>query len=129
MPANLALAKKFVAKGYDVYMLPNPKNTRSADYILRKDNKLYYTEGKFLTGKNSLDHKFYKEQAERISIDVMSSISANYVSSIVKTSFEQYGNLKEVILFKGSRMITIHRKAVTSKSFEKAMLKEWNKNK
>ncbi len=129
MPANLALAKKFVAKGYDVYMLPNPKNTRSADYILRKDNKLYYTEGKFLTGKNSLDHKFYKEQAERISIDVMSSISANYVSSIVKTSFEQYGNLKEVILFKGSRMITIDRRKTGNKKFEKFFVKIWNKNK
>lgn len=129
MPANLALAKKFVAKGYDVYMLPNPKNTRSADYILRKDNKLYYTEGKFLTGKNSLDHKFYKEQSERISIDVMSSISANYVSSIVKTSFEQYGNLKEVILFKGSRMITIDRRKAGNKKFEKFFVKIWNKNK
>lgn len=128
MPANLALAKKFVAKGYDVYMLPNPKNTRSADYIFRKDNKLYYTEGKFLTGKNSLDHKFYKEQSERISIDVMSSISANYISSIIKTAFVN-GNLKEVFLFKGSRMISIHRKAATSKSFEKAIQKEWNKNK
>ncbi len=126
MPANLSLAKKFVAKGYDVYMLHNPKNTRSADYILRKDNKLYYTEGKFLTGKNSLDHKFYKEQSERISIDVMSSISANYVSSIVKTAFEQYSNLKEVILFKGSRMIKISYDKATKKKFDRLFRQEWN---
>ena len=35
-PNNLQIAQKFVMNGYDVFLLSNPKGTKSADFIIRK---------------------------------------------------------------------------------------------
>ena len=49
-PNNLQIAQKFIANGYDVFLLSNPKATKSADFIIRRRNCLYYVEGKTSTG-------------------------------------------------------------------------------
>ena len=59
-PNNLQIAQKFVANGYDVFLLSNPKATKSADFIIRRRNCLYYVEGKTSSGGSSLVHRFEK---------------------------------------------------------------------
>lgn len=131
IPANLAIAKKMTAKGYDVYLLPNPNSSVSADFILRKDGKLFYYEGKTLYGKNSLDHRLSKgaHQADRTIVNVVSSVNARYVAKEVKRAFVQNRDFNEVILLKGSRIIVIRRKDAMHKSFDHRFLTIWNKNK
>ena len=70
-PNNLQIAQKFVANGYDVFLLSNPKATKSADFIIRRRNCLYYVEGKTSSGGSSIEHRFEKgaTQADRIAVN------------------------------------------------------------
>ena len=130
MPGNLMIAKKMLAQGYDVFILPNIKET-SADFILRREGKLYYAEGKSSYGQNSLDNRLLRgtEQSSRIIADIQGNKNANYIASTLKMVFGKRPNLQEVILLKGGRMITVRRKAFGSKRFEEIIRKEWLKNK
>ena len=131
MPKNLTMAKKLLPHGYDVYMLPNPHSNVSADFILRKGEKLFYAEGKTLNGKNSLDNRLRggARQAERVLVDVIGTNDPRYIASTLKAVFEQNNDLSEVILLKGGREIKFHRKAIQSKHYENAFKKQWVKNK
>ena len=70
MPKNLTIAKKLTHNGYDVYLLSNPNSIKSADFILKKKDKLYYIEGKTMDGANSLDTMLNKgaKQSDRIDL-------------------------------------------------------------
>ena len=82
-------------------------------------------------GVNSLDTMLSKgaSQSDRIVIDIIGTNDVRYISREVKFAFQQNKDLREVLLLKGSRVISFNRKASTSKNFEKAFKNEWNKNK
>lgn len=126
-PNNLQIALKFVANGYDVFMLSNPKGTKSADFIIRKRNCLYYVEGKTSTGGSSLVHRFEKgaEQADRIVINLIGKRRGKSLLSEIKKAFEASKNLKVVYIFKASRLIFIKRNDALSKTFLQTLSKIW----
>lgn len=131
MPKNLALARKLIKHGHDVFLMPNPHGIASADYILCKNGKLIYAEGKRMDGENSLDHLLEKgtTQSSTIVVDIVGNQNTNYVYSNVKTAFERNGNLSELILFKGSRNIVVRRQNVMAKNFEAYFQRIWSKAK
>ena len=131
MPKNLAIAQKLVVNKFDVFLLTNPTSTKSADFVLRQNNKLYYVEGKTLDGKNSLDHLIEKgsEQSNRVVIDIIGTTNTNYIKTIVEKGFESYSVLQELFLLKGSRLIRINRQMSQTKTFMESFKKVWNKNK
>ena len=131
MPKNLAIAQKLVVNKFDVFLLTNPTSSKSADFVLRQNNKLYYVEGKTLDGKNSLDHLIEKgsEQSNRIVIDIIGTTNTNYIKTIVEKGFESYSVLQELFLLKGSRLIRINRQMSQTKTFMESFKKIWNKNK
>ncbi len=117
--------------GYDCYLLSNPNNTKSADFLFVKDGKVLYTEGKLSTGKSSLDHNLSKgsRQSERILIDLTGTRDTNYISSQLEKAFNQNDNLKEVMLLKGGRLISVKATDVRNKSFQNKFKKVWEQNK
>jgi len=131
MPKNLVIAQKLVVNKFDVFLLSNPTSTKSADFVLRQNNKLYYVEGKTLDGKNSLDHLIEKgsEQSNRLVIDIIGTTNTNYIKTIVEKGFESYSVLQELFLLKGSRLIRINRQMSQTKTFMESFKKVWNKNK
>ena len=131
MPKNLVIAQKLVVNKFDVFLLTNPTSTKSADFVLRQNNKLFYVEGKTLDGKNSLDHLIEKgsEQSNRIVIDIIGTTNTNYIKTIVEKGFESYSVLQELFLLKGSRLIRINRQMSQTKTFMESFKKIWNKNK
>lgn len=131
MPKNLAIAQKLVMNKFDVFLLTNPTSTKSADFVLRQNNKLYYVEGKTLDGKNSLDHLIEKgsEQANRVVIDIVGTTRTNYITKEIKSAFEYYPTLQEIFLFKRSRLIKINRLAATAKHFEDYFARYWQQQK
>ena len=126
-PNNLQIAQKFVANGYDVFLLSNPKATKSADFIIRRRNCLYYVEGKTSTGGSSLVHRFKRgaEQADRIAINFIGYPDLRDIMEIIQHTFYST-NVKELILFKNSRMIITTRKDCNTKDFTKVFKKLWN---
>ena len=130
-PGNLSLARKLMANGYDVYMLGNPNVIKSADFIATRKNMIYYLEGKTFSGTNTLDHLLSKaaNQADKVVVDIVAQTGVTYLSSIIRLSFENNTNLKEMILFKGSRMIITTRQQAEEKQFEQKFKKIWVKTK
>jgi hypothetical protein len=129
-PNNLQIAQKFVMNGYDVFLLSNPKATKSADFIVRKRNCLYYVEGKTSSGGSSLVHRFEKgaEQADRIAINFIGIPPTCKITDLIKTQFYNQ-KLIVLILFKGRRMIVITRKDCFAKNFEKTFKRVWGSKK
>lgn len=128
---NLEMAQKMAKNGYNVYLLSNPNNVKSADMILEKGGKVYYTEAKLSTGKNSLNHNFEKggKQAERVLVDMTGTDDTRYLYGEIKNAFDKNVNLKEIKLLKGSREISIPRQFVYNSSFEKRFKKIWEQRK
>lgn len=131
MPKNLTIAKELTHNGYDVYLLSNPNSIKSADFILIKNDKLYYAEGKTMNGVNSLDTMLSKgsSQSDRIVIDIIGTNDVRYISREVKFAFQQNKDLKEILLLKGNRVININKQDATSKGYENRFKKIWNKQK
>jgi hypothetical protein len=131
MPKNLAIAKKLLANKMDVYLVPNPNSSVSADFAVLRKNKVFYLEGKTLNGKNSLNHLFEKgaTQSERICVDVIGTDNTNYISEQVEKAFQKSGSLKEILLLKGTRLIKVDRRIVSSNNFKSDFRKIWERSK
>lgn len=128
---NIAMAKKMANNGYDVYLLSNPHGVKSADFILSKNGKVYYVEGKLSTGKNSLGHNLNKggSQAQRILIDLTGTDDTNYITARLFEGFQNNPSLKEVLLLKGGRLISITAIDARNKDFSTKFKKVWEKRK
>ena len=130
-PNNLQIAQKFVANGYDVFLLSNPKATKSADFIIRRRNCLYYVEGKTSSGGSALSSQLDKgaQQADRIVVNFIGNVGINRISAYIKTTFEHNENLRCIYFFKGTRLIFIKRNDAFVKKFAKTFSHLWNVNK
>jgi hypothetical protein len=131
LPKNLALAKKLVANKMDVYLLPNSSTGKSADFVVSRNGKLYYLEGKTLNGDNSLNHLLGKgaTQSERICVDIIGNNNTKYVAENVEKAFRENPMLREIILLKGSRLVTITRQQAKYRDFRKMFKTIWQQNK
>lgn len=127
MPKNLDMARKLVKQGYDVYLMPNPSESNSFDFIIKKQGKIYDMEGKAFNGTSSLGHSLDKgaKQSSRVLVDVIGNKNTNYITSTVKKAFEENTQLGEIWLLKGSRLIKVGRQLYNSKAFEYKFKKLW----
>ena len=127
-PNNLQIAQKFVANGYDVFLLSNPKATKSADFIIKQKNKVFYVEGKTSSGGSALSVRLSEgaKQADRIVVNFYTYPSLKDLIAEVLLAFERNSNLKQLILFKGSRLISVERDLFESTYFEKQFKMIWN---
>ena len=130
-PNNLQIAQKFVANGYDVFLLSNPNATKSADFIIRQKNKLFYVEGKTSSGGSALSVRLSEgaKQADRIVVNFYTYPSLKDLLAEILFAFERNSNLKQLILFKGSRLISVERDLFESTYFEKQFKTIWNRKK
>ena len=68
-------------------------------------------------------------QADRIAINFIGFPKTNRIIELINLSFYNYTNLKELFLFKGSRLISIKRDFCQSKNFKNDFCKLWAKQK
>lgn len=123
------MARKLVKQGYDVYLMPNPSESNSFDFIIKKQGKIYDMEGKAFNGTNTLDHLIDKgaKQSSRVLVDVIGNTNTKYILGTVKIAFEQNSNLSEIWLSKGAKLIKVTRNMYNSKNFGINFKNEWNK--
>ena len=130
-PNNLQIAQKFVSNGYDVFLLSNPKATKSADFIIRQKNRVVYVEGKTSSGGSALSVRLSDgaKQADRIAVNFYTYPALKDLLAEIQFVFERNSNLKQVILFKGSRLISVERDLFESTYFEEQIKAIWNRKK
>ncbi len=124
-PKNLQIALKFVKNKFDVFLLSNPSNTKSADFIIRQKGKLFYVEGKTSSGGSALITRLFDgaKQSDRIAINLMKINSIKSIAASFKKAFEKNPYLKEIYLFKNSHLIVVDCYLAKSRNFNTKLYK------
>lgn len=127
---QLNAAKKAVSLGYTAYILPNPKGTRSGDFILERKNYYAAYDLKTISGKNSVGNRLAESvgQARNVLLNMNTSYNPRSMANEIKWYFEQYCDAEDVVIFKGKREIKINSKSI-GKDFIANFIKSWSRKK
>ena len=102
-------ARKAVEHGYRVYILPNPRSCRTADFIFEKKGILGLYDLKTVHGKGSVGTQLLDSigQTNRVILNMTTNYNARLLSSEIKAYFEANEQAVEVLIFKGKKSISI----------------------
>ena len=122
-------ARKAVEHGYCVYILPNPRNCRTADFIFRKKTSYMMYDLKTVSGMGSVDTQLLDSigQSNRILLNISSDYNARLLAADIKSYFEFNSHAVEVLIFKGKKMISVKRYTVQSPMFHRQFRKIYEK--
>ena len=114
----LNAARKAVEHGYTVYMLPNPKGFRTADFIFERKGVYKMYDLKTISGKTSLENRLMESigQTNRVLLNMPQYNTRKLVHDIRKY-FMAYCDAIEIIIFKGKVEISISRRFALSPRF------------
>ena len=107
----LMAARKAVEFGYKVYMLPNPRETRTPDFIFYKKGVYRTYDLKTVFGKSSVGNSLLDSigQCNSILINITIDYNTRRLAFAIKKYFETNKKAVEIMLFKGRKRITIKR--------------------
>lgn len=122
-------ARKAVEHGYRVYILPNPRNCRTADFIFEKKGILGLYDLKTVYGKSSVGTQLLDSigQTNRVLLNMLTDYHARLLASDIKTYFEANQDALEVLIFKGKKVLPINRIQVQSPDFNRVFRKRFEK--
>ena len=120
----LNAARKAVEHGYRVYILPNPKRIRTADFIFERKGILKQFDLKTITGKNSVGNRLKESigQTERVLLNMQTDYNIRCLTQEIKRYFEMSTEVQEVLIYSGGKEISIKRNIASSKGFLKMMM-------
>jgi len=122
-------ARKAVEHGYRVYLLPNPRSCRTADFIFEKKGILGLYDLKTIYGKGSVGTQLLDSigQTNRVILNMQSDYNARLLASDIKTYFETNQDALEVLIFKGKKVLPVNRIQVQSSDFNRVFRKRYEK--
>ena len=118
-PRLLDAARKAVALGYRVYMLPNPHGIRTADFIFERKGVYRMYDLKTVHGKSSVDTQLLDSigQANRTLLNMTSDYNPRTLAKDIRRYFERNANAVEVLIMKGIRPISVIREDTLGQSY------------
>lgn len=128
--ANLInAARKAVEHGYRVYILPNPKNIRTADYIFERKGVYKMFDLKTIMGKSSAENRLLESigQTNHVLLNMATDYEPRLLAKDVKTYFEVNKNAREVLIIKGNKFLSVSRQFVEGKDYFKMFIKRFLK--
>ena len=125
----LNAARKAVEHGYKVFILPNPKDIRTADFIFERKGVYKMFDLKTIVGKNSIDNRLTESmgQANRVLLNIIVDYNPSSLARSIKRYFEYNMNACEVLVFKGKKQISVTRKSLDDKRFFQTFIKRYIK--
>ena len=122
-------ARKAVEHGYRVYILPNPRSCRTADFIFEKKGILGLYDLKTVYGKGSVETQLLDSigQTNRVILNMLSDYNARLLASDIKAYFETNQDALEVLIFKGKKVLPVNRVQVQSPDFNRVFRKRYEK--
>lgn len=117
----LAGAKKAVRHGYKVFILPNPKGIRSADYIFTRKGVYKMYDLKTITGTGSIGSRLKESigQTNRVLLNLATTYPTNRMATEIKQYFEANNEALEVLVAVGKKMVSVDRDQVLDRNFHK----------
>ena len=128
--ANLLnAARKAVEHGYRVYILPNPKNIRTADFIFERTGVYKMFDLTTITGKSSVSNRLLESigQTNRVLLNISLNYNPIALARNIKNYFEKNPNAIEVLIFKGHKMLSIIREDTRNKNLHKIFIAKYIK--
>ena len=115
----LNAARKAVEHGYRVFILPNPKGFRTADFVFERKGVYKLFDLKTITGKNSVGTRLVESigQSNRVLLNMPSGYNTRLLAADIKTYFELNEAALEVLIFKGKSELSIYRRFVSNSRF------------
>ncbi len=125
----LNAARKAVEHGYRVFILPNPKGIRTADFIFERKGIFRIYDLKTVIGKGSVDNRLSESigQTNRVALNINTDYKAGKLARSIKTYFERYPNGLEILVFKRNKIISVTRQMVRDKNFIISFSKKYYK--
>ena len=125
----LSAARKAVGYGYRVFILPNPKNIRTADFIFERKGVYRLYDLKTIQGKASAGTRMKKSigQTNRVLLNISTDYNARLLASDIKTYFENNLNAVEVLIFKGKKVISVVRDHTLSPMYNRLFRRKYEK--
>jgi len=125
----LDAARKAVEHGYKVFMLPNPKGFRTADFIFERKGVYKMFDLKTILGRNSVGNRLKESigQTNSVLLNLKCSYGIRNITDEIKHHFEMSPSAVEVLIFAGSKEISVKRNIACSKGFLKMMMNSFRK--
>ena len=105
-------ARKAVTHGNKVYILPNPKGIRTADYIFVNKGVCKLFDLKTITGRASLGNRLVEsvDQTNRVLVNVCTTYNPRLMAIQIKNYFDANPFAVEVLVYKGKKAISVTRR-------------------
>ena len=126
--ANLLnAARKAVDHGYTVYILPNPHDFRTADYILVRRNVYKLFDLKNISGKSIVANRLIESigQANRVLLNLTIDYNPSSLARSIKMYFEHSDEALEVMIFKGKKVLSVTRDLTLSSDYYNIFMKRY----
>jgi hypothetical protein len=125
----LNAARKAVSHGYQVFMLPNPKGIRTADFIFVQKGIYKMYDLKTIHGKSSVMNRLLESigQTTHVLLNVATDYRAISLAICIKKYFEINPYAMEVLVYRGNKSIPIKRSSTERRDFLKTFEKLYNK--
>ena len=127
--SQLNAARKAVSLGYTVYILPNPKGIRTADFIFKQKDIYKMYDLKTIHGKSSVINRLMESvgQTRHVLLNMVVEYGTRKLTSDIKKYFERNPEAIEVLIFKGNKSITVTRRMCQSSRFYAEFKKAYEK--
>ena len=125
----LNAARKAVEHGYRVFILPNPKGIRTADFIFERKGVFKMFDLKTISGSNSVGNRLKDSigQTNCVLLNLVCDYNVRNLTTEIKRYFEMSSDASEVLIFTGRKTISVKRNLATSKGFLKMMMNNFRK--
>lgn len=129
MSSLIDAARKAMAHGYKVYILPNPQGIRTADFIFERRGVYKMYDLKTITGKASVDNRLQEsiEQSNRVLLNISAEYNPIALARSIRKYFERNKNAIEVLIFKGNKSIAVLKEDSEVSTFFKNFIAKYIK--
>ena len=123
----LNAARKAVEHGYRVFILPNPKGIRTADFIFERKGVYKMFDLKTISGKNSVGNRLMESigQSNRVLLNMPSGYNTRMLAADIKSYFELNEEALEVMILKGGKLLSIDRNDALHPSYYRIIKKRF----
>ena len=125
----LYAARKAVMHGYRVFILPNPKGIRTADFIFERKGTYKMYDLKTISGKASAKNRLLESigQTNHVLLNMATDYNARSLAKDLLAYFTTNPNAFEVMIFKRNKVIQVKRVSVENHDFIKKFILFYHK--
>ena len=122
-------AQKIVEHGYRVYLLPNPLEFRTADFILERRGIFKLFDLKTISGKTIVGSRLIESigQSNRVMLNLTVDYNTRLLAADIRMYFETYSGALEVMILKGKKVVSVNRADAFHPSYYRLFKKRFEK--